>query len=38
MSDLRRGKNHVKRHKRFISPNNKNNNNISNEGSKDYKE
>lgn len=38
MSDVRREKMKVKKHRRFISPNNKNNNNISNEGSKDYKE
>ena len=38
MSAHRRDKNKLNRKKRFISPNNKTYNNISNEGSKDYKE
>ena len=38
MSDRRREKNQRKIQRRFISPNHKSHNNISNEGSKDYKE
>ena len=38
MSDRRREKYQRKIQRRFISPNHKSYNNISNEGSKDYKE